>query len=209
MHERIQQLPYMVLKQYKLWSASLNCQYANICFMWFVKFNMYAYSIFSNTNSGNHVNVSQLVILNKNPQALHSLYNKMVQQKNQVEQNHDHSKHTKTKQNGTTMFWGYHEKMKYRNLYKNMRHNTIRIWSCKDIILSKLFNIWFRFEEAKHVSSMEKEALLLWKLGMKSISPGTHLNTPLLQSYIHKVKFLVSICQTHISIGQTLIFQVH
>jgi len=53
--------------------------------------------------------------------------------------------------------------------------------------------MWFWFGETKHVSSMEKEAsLLLWKLGMKIISPGTYLNTLLLQSYIHKVKFLVN-----------------
>lgn len=100
------------------------------------------------------------------------------------------------------------EKMKYRNLYKNTRHNTIRIWSFKDIILSKLYNIWFRFEEAKHVSSTEKEALLLWKLGMKIISPGTHLNTPLLHSYIHKVKFLISFWSLLIHISY-LIFWAH
>jgi len=67
------------------------------------------------------------------------------------------------------------------------------IWSAKDIMLSQsseLFKLWLRsFEEAKHTSSMEKEAGLLWKLGMKIISPGTHLNTPWLHPYIQKVKF--------------------
>lgn len=91
-----------------------------------------------------------------------------------------------------------HEKIKYRNLYKNTRQSTIRIWSVKDIIFSELFKMWFRFEEAEHVSSMEKEARLLWKFGMKIISPGAYLKTPWLHSYIHKVKFLFSFCWSHI-----------
>jgi len=80
------------------------------------------------------------------------------------------------------------EKTKYKNLYKNIRENTKRSWSGKDIILSQsswLSKAWlWSFEGAEHKSSMEKEAGLLCKLGMKIISPGTHLNTPLLHSYI-------------------------
>lgn len=95
----------------------------------------------------------------------------------------------KINKNGATMFEDQ-EKTKYKNLYKNIRQNTKRTWSAKDIILSQsseLFKQWVGlFEGAEHTSSMEKEAGLLCKLGIKIISPGTHLNTPLLHSYIPK-----------------------